>query len=69
MWDKHVGNFPAEYLNIIDINWNIDIHSVIIEHRIEFSHNFDWEKNFRRRILEQKIDFRNRIHTHVKEWP
>ena len=31
MWDKHAENFPAEYLNIIDINWDIDTHSVIIE--------------------------------------
>jgi len=32
MWDKPAGNFPAEYFNIGDINWNT--HSVITEHCI-----------------------------------
>jgi len=42
MWDKHAGSFPVEYLNNRrHINWNT--HSVIIEHHIEFSHDFDWE--------------------------
>ena len=66
IWDKHAGNFPAEYLNIADIyNWNTD--SVITEHHIEFSYDFDWENV---QILDKekflnKTDFGNGIHTHA----
>jgi len=57
MWDKHAGNFPVEYLNIVDINWNTDTHSIITEHRIEFSYDFDWENV---QILD-KEKFLNRL--------
>ena len=40
------------------INWNTDTHSVITEHRIEFSHDFDWENV---QILNKEKFFNERL--------